>query len=138
MATFTAEEVAKHATERDCWIIIGGSVYDVTPFLNEHPGGKKIVLKYAGKDATKEFNGLHKPEVLVQHARLLKGKLAAAAPVARAASAAPVAKAAAPRKAPVEQKEDKVEMYGAGIPFGDPCVPPHSPPLPSISSRARV
>jgi cytochrome b involved in lipid metabolism len=36
---FTKAEVAKHDTVHDCWMIINGKVYDVTPFVDEHPGG---------------------------------------------------------------------------------------------------
>lgn len=39
--TFTKEEVGKHNTAEDCWIIVHNKVYDVTKFLSEHPGGKK-------------------------------------------------------------------------------------------------
>ena len=60
----TLEEVAKHDRESDLWIIINDTVYDVTDFLPDHPGGKKTLLKYAGKDGTKEFTALHNPSVL--------------------------------------------------------------------------
>jgi cytochrome b involved in lipid metabolism len=77
MATFSAEEVAKHDKEADVWVIVGGEVYDVTKFLPDHPGGKKAILLYAGKDATEEFDMLHERRVIKKYAPdALKGKLA--------------------------------------------------------------
>ncbi|XP_011182432.2 cytochrome b5 [Zeugodacus cucurbitae] len=38
------------------WIIIKDSVYDMTEFIKEHPGGEESILEYAGRDATKAFN----------------------------------------------------------------------------------
>jgi cytochrome b involved in lipid metabolism len=40
------------SSRESCWVIIKGLVYDVTNFLDEHPGGAGIILKYGGKDAT--------------------------------------------------------------------------------------
>ena len=48
-------EVANHNNKDDCWVIVHGKAYDVTEFMPEHPGGPKIILKYAGKDATEEY-----------------------------------------------------------------------------------
>ena len=47
---FTEEDVAKHTTSSSCWIIRNGKVYDVTSFLDDHPGGDDYLLKYAGRD----------------------------------------------------------------------------------------
>lgn len=35
----SAQEVSQHATPADCWIVVDGQVWDVTDFLEEHPGG---------------------------------------------------------------------------------------------------
>ena len=53
-AVYTMEEVAKHNTRDDCWMVINGSVYDVTKFIISHPGGPAI-LQGCGKDATELF-----------------------------------------------------------------------------------
>ncbi|XP_037432352.1 cytochrome b5-like [Triticum dicoccoides] len=52
---FTMEEVAQHHSSNDCWLLIAGKVYDVTKFLEEHPGGEEILLSLAGMDATTNF-----------------------------------------------------------------------------------
>ena len=60
----TGEEVAKHNDDKSCWVIIHGRAYDVTDFLPEHPGGAKVILKYAGKDGTEEYAPIHPPDTL--------------------------------------------------------------------------
>ena len=54
---FTVEEVSKHNKEGDAWIIVEGKVYNVTKYIDEHPGGVGALKAYAGKDATKAFRG---------------------------------------------------------------------------------
>ncbi|KAI5844097.1 FMN-dependent dehydrogenase-domain-containing protein [Tricharina praecox] len=58
------EEVAKHNTRASCWVIIHNQVYDVTSFLDSHPGGANIILRYAGRDATAEYDPIHPPGTL--------------------------------------------------------------------------
>lgn len=64
---FAPSEVAKHNKESDCWVIVNGKVIDVTKFLPDHPGGRKSILQFAGKDATEEFNMIHKPDVVEKY-----------------------------------------------------------------------
>lgn len=42
------DEVRKHVSRESCWVIISGQVYDVTDFLDEHPGGAGVILRCAG------------------------------------------------------------------------------------------
>lgn len=46
------QEVQKHNSRASCWVIVEGQVYDVTSFLEQHPGGVGVVVKNSGKDAT--------------------------------------------------------------------------------------
>lgn len=57
-------EVAKHNTNEDCWVVIHGKAYDVTEFKEDHPGGRNIILKWAGKDATETYEPIHPPDTL--------------------------------------------------------------------------
>jgi len=64
------EEVEKHSSVDDLWLVIDGKVYDVTPFMDDHPGGGEIMLSAAGKDGTQDFEDVgHSP-----HARELLKK----------------------------------------------------------------
>ncbi|KAJ7350337.1 FAD binding domain-containing protein [Mycena albidolilacea] len=65
---FTMDEVKKHATKSDIWVVVDGQVLDVTTFLPDHPGGEKAILLYGGRDATEEFNMLHDPKVIPRYA----------------------------------------------------------------------
>ena len=60
----TVEEVAQHNTATDVWIIVNNKVIDVTDFLKTHPGGEAAIMAFAGKDASVEWNMIHKPDFL--------------------------------------------------------------------------
>ncbi|XP_032877802.1 cytochrome b5 reductase 4 isoform X2 [Amblyraja radiata] len=55
----TPEELAKHKEKTDCWICIRGMVYNVTPYLEYHPGGEDELMRGAGADATELFDQIH-------------------------------------------------------------------------------
>ncbi|GLV41540.1 uncharacterized protein CBL_06769 [Carabus blaptoides fortunei] len=72
----TLDEVAWHDIETDCWIVIYDRVYDVTEFFNEHPGGREVLLEYAGRDATIAFRGVgHSMAAIKALDRFLIGEL---------------------------------------------------------------
>ncbi|KAI8089057.1 FMN-dependent dehydrogenase-domain-containing protein [Halteromyces radiatus] len=64
MKVISPQEVARHNKKDDLWIILHGKIYDLTRFLPEHPGGQKIILKYAGQDATSAFDPIHPPDII--------------------------------------------------------------------------
>ncbi|KAJ3104569.1 hypothetical protein HDU97_009081 [Phlyctochytrium planicorne] len=93
MPTYSAADVAKH---------------NKTKFLSEHPGGRKILLKVAGTDASKQFDQFHNAGILDKYSsKLLVGEIAGAAPVSSIEEAPLVGVA-------------EGETFGDLIPFGDP------------------
>ncbi|XP_075166001.1 cytochrome b5 reductase 4 [Haematobia irritans] len=55
----TLEELAKHNTRDNAWMAIRGVVYNVTRYMDFHPGGVEELMRGVGKDATKLFNEVH-------------------------------------------------------------------------------
>jgi len=53
----TMQEFNSRSAEGSSLILIDNLIYDVAKFSDEHPGGKKILISYIGKDATQAFNG---------------------------------------------------------------------------------
>jgi 4-hydroxysphinganine ceramide fatty acyl 2-hydroxylase len=52
LPTFLQAEIAAHNTKASCYVTIGTRVFDVTDFVDSHPGGGDLVLEYGGKDVT--------------------------------------------------------------------------------------
>lgn len=69
--SFTRAEVAKHNTEDSVWCIIDHRVYDLTDFLDAHPGGSVVLNQVAGQDATEAFYNLHRQEVIDKYSSQL-------------------------------------------------------------------
>lgn len=51
-----SSEIASHNTLKSCYVTRGSNVYDVTSFLDDHPGGGDLILKYGGKDVEEVMN----------------------------------------------------------------------------------
>lgn len=56
---YTMAEVQKHNSATSCWSDINGSVYDLTDWVDNHPGGKAAILMICGKDGSPLFNAQH-------------------------------------------------------------------------------
>lgn len=58
--TFTMVDVSTHKDITSCYSVISGQVYDLTMWVNLHPGGKEAILKICGVDGTERFMKKHK------------------------------------------------------------------------------
>jgi cytochrome b involved in lipid metabolism len=56
----TRGELSRHRKRTDAWMALNGAVYNVTAYMDFHPGGWDELMKGAGKDATKLFNSVHR------------------------------------------------------------------------------
>ncbi|KAF2666955.1 acyl-CoA dehydrogenase NM domain-like protein [Microthyrium microscopicum] len=121
---FSAEEVAGHNKAESLYVIVDQDVYDVTTFADEHPGGKKILQRVGGKDASKQFWKYHNESILKKYKpKLQVGSLntkpqPAAKPAAPKAAPKPAAKAASSSEP--KQESEALEPFGDLIPYADP------------------
>ncbi|CAN9124821.1 unnamed protein product [Alternaria alternata] len=74
-AMLTRESVASHNTPEDLWCIIDHKVYDLSDFVDAHPGGSVVLEQVAGQDATTAFYNLHRQEVLDKYQELCIGTI---------------------------------------------------------------
>lgn len=148
---FTTQDVAAHNKPNDLYIIVDEDVYDLTQFQDEHPGtippstnyfadtswhssssagGKKILTRVAGKDASKQFWKYHNEGILKKYkSKLLVGSLntkAAAEPAPAPAKeekkelVKPKAESGAVVPVPDVEEVETLEPFGDLIPFADP------------------
>lgn len=64
--SYAMSEVAQHASDSSCWTAIDGSVYDVTSWIGQHPGGEDRIRGLCGKDGTSAFTGQHSGDTTPQ------------------------------------------------------------------------
>jgi len=74
LPTITQADIESHNTAESCYVTIGTKVYDITDFLEDHPGGADLILEHAGKDVADvmrdEISHLHTEaayEILEEH-----------------------------------------------------------------------
>ncbi|EGS19665.1 putative membrane bound hemoprotein [Thermochaetoides thermophila DSM 1495] len=72
----TYQDVAEHNTKNDLYVVIHDKIYDITKFVDEHPGGEEVLLDVAGQDATEAFEDVgHSDEARETLEKLLVGTL---------------------------------------------------------------
>uniref|UniRef100_A0A8B9RK64 Cytochrome b5 heme-binding domain-containing protein n=1 Tax=Astyanax mexicanus TaxID=7994 RepID=A0A8B9RK64_ASTMX len=81
-AVYTWDEVQKHNHRGDQWVVIERKVYNVSNWVNRHPGGRRVIGHYAGEDATEAFTAFHPDQKFVRKFMkpLLVGELAPSEP----------------------------------------------------------
>lgn len=71
---YSWEEVAKHNSAESLWIVVSNKVYDISKFMEEHPGGEEVLLEVAGRNATESFEDVgHSPDAREMQAKYLIG-----------------------------------------------------------------
>lgn len=64
-STMTENEVAKHSSPSDCWVVFYGGVYDMTQYAYSHPGpGEQAIHPWCGLDGTTAFDVFHAESLL--------------------------------------------------------------------------
>ena len=58
-AGYTMAQVAENDSASSCWSAINGTVYDLTNWISQHPGGSSRILGLCGKDGSSSFNAMH-------------------------------------------------------------------------------
>lgn len=77
-------EVEAHKSKESTWFVINHKVYDVTKFLDEHPGGEEVLLENAGRDSTESFEDVgHSTDAREMMKDYLIGELADSKPVVK-------------------------------------------------------
>ncbi|CDQ56009.1 cytochrome b5 [Oncorhynchus mykiss] len=73
---YRLSEIEEQNTFKSTWIIINFNVYDVTKFLEEHPGGEEVLREQAGGDATESFEDVgHSSDAKEMAANMVIGEL---------------------------------------------------------------
>jgi len=135
--SFTANDVASHNKPDNLYIIVDHDVYDLTKFQEEHPGGKKILQRVAGKDASKQFWKYHNESILKKYQKQLQVGSLDSKPKAAAPPTPPTTPSAEKKEGVVPQAEsgtgaaipgpaaleevEPLDSFGDMIPYADPA-----------------
>jgi len=117
--SFTYAEVAAHSSLKDIYVVIHEKVFDITKFIDEHPGGEEVLLDVGGKDATDAFEDVgHSPDALAILTGLQIGVLNKQGGPAAAAKAQTVTMTKAPPAAGLGALLYVYILLGVAVAFG--------------------
>ncbi|WWC59983.1 uncharacterized protein I303_102546 [Kwoniella dejecticola CBS 10117] len=72
--TYSLEQLKEHNTRESLWMLLHDKVYDITAFMDEHPGGDEVLVEEAGRDATEAFEDVgHSDEAREMLPKMLLG-----------------------------------------------------------------
>ncbi|XP_076057085.1 cytochrome b5 reductase 4 isoform X2 [Oratosquilla oratoria] len=131
----TLTDLAKHNTRKDAWIALKGKVYNVTPYMEFHPGGEDELMRGAGADATDLFNEVHKWvnfESMLQ--KCLVGRLVESKSFFTKPTFLPVRKSRDSTAKPKESSSSKNSSITASLGIPTLAPPPRKSPLSSPMS----
>lgn len=110
--TFTQTQVESHNTEDSCWVVHKNKVYDVTSFVQDHPGGEDYILDHAGQDVTKlmqdELQHLHSEGAYEMLDEFFVGSLD---PSSAAQTSSPVKDTGLHKRGSTDLNEKETEAY---------------------------
>jgi cytochrome b involved in lipid metabolism len=55
LGKYSLSDIKAHNQESNIWVALHGRVYNLTSYMSYHPGGRKMLMGVAGKDATALF-----------------------------------------------------------------------------------
>jgi nitrate reductase (NAD(P)H) len=87
----TMTEVERHNNDSSAWFVVNNRVYDGTPYLKEHPGGRSSILIAAGQEASDDFEATHSAKAWIQLEDYYLGPLAPESSLVRQNSPLPSA-----------------------------------------------
>ena len=56
---YSLSEVQTHNSKDSCWTTVEGKIYNITPFVSNHPGGERNIMKVCGIDGSEIFGDKH-------------------------------------------------------------------------------
>jgi cytochrome-b5 reductase len=75
LSNISIDELQKHNKHDDAWVVIDKKVYNITKYMDTHPGGKQILFQYIGTDITNVFHKTHELYMLGNIKKYLVGTL---------------------------------------------------------------